>query len=150
MVKKKNIISSDEIDFQAMIIPDADDIRRTISKGGGLTVVFAKQSIRLTFSKKLLEMLGYPEEIQIAFLKKKIYIGLEDELGGKYYHLNYVNKNRMSKANIYNAELVRQIKKIYGLDFTQRTSITFPKIKYIEKDEEVQGALIRMTQPKEE
>lgn len=144
MKKKKNVISSDEVDFQKMIIPNADDIRRSVSKGGGLTVVFAKQSIRITVSNNLLETLGYPEEIQIAFQKRRIYIGLEETLAGKYYHLNYEKNGK--KANIYNAKLVRQIIEAYGLDFEGRTSITFSKVKYIEKAGEIQGALIRIIQ----
>lgn len=94
--------------------------------GGGVSVINAKTGKRVSINKKIMDYIKIEDKIQFAFSENEIAIGKE-----LYNNKNYFNiKRSKGKGIIYCSELVFEITKLYNLDFSDRTSITFDNIQY--------------------
>lgn len=72
---------------------------------------------RIKLSKSALEMLEKPESVQLALSADTLIMA--SELDGNPTHF------KVSKGNIYSSNLVIELTKHYGLDFTDKTSLSF-------------------------
>ena len=88
-------------------------------RGGGLSLVYSDNGKRVSLSMSILNHLSNLDYVNISYGANSIavanYLG---ELHTKYQ----LKKNGM----IYNAELVRDLITRYNLDFSHRTSMSFP------------------------
>ena len=97
---------------------------RTYGEKGVASIVKTKKCNRYTLSKELLIKLNNPERVQIGFDDDSILIG------EKLPHNKSSFNVRRSKGIIYSTLLVAEIAEAFGLDFTDKTSITLQKVEY--------------------
>lgn len=108
------------------LIPSVSTVVTRIADPGILSVINSKNGKRVSFSSEIYERLKQPTTLQVAYLESQMVIG--QHLGDE--HPSYYLKKQGAKRVIYNKELVDQITKYCSLDFTNRTSITFPSATY--------------------
>ena len=108
------------------LIPSVSTVVNRIAVPGILSVINSRNGKRVSFSSEIYERLEHPTALQVAYFNSQMVIGqyLGDE------HPSFDLKTRGAKRIIYNKELVDQITRQCGLDFTNRTSITFPTASY--------------------
>lgn len=117
----------EEADFAISdLIPSISTVVSRIAEAGVLSVINSNNGKRVSFSSEIYERLKQPTTFQVAYLESQMVIG--QHLGDE--HPSYYLKKQGAKRVIYNKELVDQITKHCGLDFTNRTSITFPTATY--------------------
>lgn len=104
---------------------------RSNSRAGIMSVVNSNCGKRITLSKELMERLNNPSKIAMSFSEEYIAVGAT--LPNNNNQLNV--KKEEKKCFIYSAGIVSEITNKYGLDFSNRTSITFSEVDYIEADE---------------
>ena len=117
----------EEADFAISdLIPSISTVVSRIAEAGVLSVINSNNGKRVSFSSEIYERLKQPTTLQVAYLESQMVIG--QHLGDE--HPSYYLKKQGAKRVIYNKELVDQITKYCSLDFTNRTSITFPSATY--------------------
>lgn len=97
---------------------------------GVMSVINSKSSKRIVLSKELMDKLNNPTTVAISFSEECIAIGTT--LPNNNNQL--IVKPSGKKGAIYSAGIVSEIADKYGLDFNNRTSITFSAVDYIEAD----------------
>lgn len=80
--------------------------------------------------EEVMDKLNNPTKVSISFSDERIDIG--EALPNNNNQLNI--KTSGKKGVIYSAGIVNEITNLYGLDFTNRTSITFLEVEYIENE----------------
>lgn len=103
-------------------------ISRSNLKAGAMSVVNSNCGKRITISKEVMDKLNNPSEIAISFSDERIAVGEYLPNNNNQLTLKMVGK----KGVIYSAGLVTEITEKYQLDFSNRTSITFSEVDYIE------------------
>jgi len=94
---------------------------------GALSVVYtSKNGKRVVIARHVVEELGNPETVQVAYSDHAI--AISEYIGEGY--TDYVLKTSGAKRIIYSAHLVHLLKDYYELDFDNRTTITFPSVSY--------------------
>ncbi|MCM3625509.1 hypothetical protein M4D70_25360 [Brevibacillus borstelensis] len=101
---------------------------RTSGAGVASVIKTPKNGNRMTKSKELMEKLGFPERVQISFTDREIAIAEELPNNDNYFTV----KKQKSKGVIYSASLVKEITERFGLDFSDKVSITFHKVRYVQ------------------
>ncbi|NRD77318.1 hypothetical protein HPT25_07375 [Bacillus sp. BRMEA1] len=120
-----------------MVVPNLDefvastctDTTRTTG-AGGLSIVYSNNGKRLTLSSAILNELSHQDSVQIAYTDD--YIAIANYLGEA--HTNYSLSKNKNSGVIYNTALVNEIVHRFDLDYSDRTSITFPVISVQESD----------------
>lgn len=143
VIEKENVESTvDELkryDFNSFQPSEAKQIQNSLREEGVISVVSNKNCKRVSISKKLAEQLRKPKEVVISYSNDKIVIGTTLPNNSNYFNVKYVG----NKGIIYSSELVKEIEARYGLDFSNRTSITFSEVEYA-KYEVYKVAIITM------
>ena len=103
-------------------------IPRSTSKGGVVGIVNSKSVKKISISREAVTRMDNPKYISISLSRDSFAIG--EELPNNNNLLNIKTDN--GKAVIYSSELVSEITDKYGLDFGNRTSITFSDVEYIQ------------------
>lgn len=103
-------------------------IPRSTSKGGVVGIVNSKSVKKISISREAVSRMNNPKYISISLSRDSFAIG--EELPNNNNLLNIKTDN--GKAVIYSSELVSEITDKYGLDFSNRTSITFSDVEYIQ------------------
>ncbi|NYF23567.1 hypothetical protein [Sporosarcina sp. JAI121] len=116
-------------DFEAS---QCTDTTRAASSGG-MSIVNSVNGKRLTLNAIILDSLSHPDSIQIAYTEGVIAIA--KNLGDKHTDYKLSKSGKMSV--IYNTALVKEIVERYELDYSERTSLTFPVLETDENDGEV-------------
>lgn len=110
------------LDLLAIMKPSNCVQKTRTNQKGGFSVIYAETGKRVTLSKTMLNLLSSDlDSIQIGYTDTALIIG---EYLGKEY-TNYTLKTLGKSLAIYNSELVKEIKDIYNLDFTNKSSLTF-------------------------
>lgn len=132
-VKEEMIISNNqdalqEYNLENFIASTSKTISKTSTEAGVMSVINSKNSRRITLDKDLMSELSNPEMISISFSDDSIAIA------EKLPNNDNLLKVRKSggKGVIYSAGLVSEITNKYMLDFSNRTSITFSDVEYIQ------------------
>ena len=99
---------------------------RVSGSAGIISIVKAETGNRITSSKELLEKLNNPEKVQVAFTEDSVIIA--EKLPNNNSSFNI--KRSGAKGIIYSVLLVAEIAKLFELDFSNRTSITFNEVDY--------------------
>ena len=104
---------------------------RTAGEAGVMSIVKARTGNRNTLSKELLDKLNNPQKIQISYTEDSVIIG--EKLPNNNSSFNV--KISGAKGIIYSTQLVKEIAELFGLDFSDRTSITFNEVEYVLNEE---------------
>lgn len=121
----------DDISILSFKKTESKHLERIIGEVGILTIVNSKKNgRRLSFAAEVIKTLQVKEYVQIALVGKGIAVLPPGELELEQFKL----KKEGSKYIIYSSSLVQEITKVYKLDYSNRTSITFPKVKYKEEE----------------
>lgn len=113
------------------------------SEQGILTVVNASSSgcgMRLVISNRLREDLRLTDTIQIALSEdgKFLYVGKCISTEATNYRLRNIKKgNPNSKLVLYNSAVVQELSSKMQLDFSDKVSITFKGIRYLQENGEM-------------
>lgn len=99
----------------------------TDSVGGALSMVNANTGKRIVMSKESYEQLGQPEKVQFALTDEELLIGKTLDNASDNFNV----KNYKNKGTIYSVALVKEITEAFGLDYSDRTSITFGEASFI-------------------
>jgi hypothetical protein len=114
---------------------------RSNSRAGVMSVVNSNCGKRVMLSKELMDRLNNPSKISMSFSEEYIAVGAT--LPNNNNQLTI--KLREKKGVIYSVGIVSEITDKYGLDFSNRTSITFSEVDYIEVD----GSIIAIMKTKQ-
>ena len=99
-----------------------------VAGSGIITIVNSKKNgKRITFSKELMEELEEPKAVQISFHDHEIAVGEDLPNNDHYFH----PKKYGVKGVVYSADLVQEITNRFGLDFSDRVSITLVDVQYV-------------------
>lgn len=105
---------------------------KTISKvsaeAGAMSVINSKNGRRIVLAKDVMNKLNNAEELSMSFSGNSIAVA--ERLPNNDNSLKV--KRSGNKGVIYSAGLVSEITDKYGLDFRNRTSITFSEVNYVE------------------
>lgn len=109
------------------LIPCVTKTVTRIPEAGVMSVVnSAKNGSRTIISQQVHNNLQEPSSVQAGFIEDGMVLGAY--LGDEYTPFNL--RKQGAKQVIYNKGLVEQITNHFGLDFSNRTSITFHSISY--------------------
>ena len=143
VIEKENIESTvvelKRYDFSSFQPSEAKQNSNCLREEGVISIVSNKSCKRVIMSKKLIEKLRKPKEVVISYSDEEIVIGTKLPNNLNYFSVKYVG----NKGVIYSSELVKEIEARYGLDFSNRTSITFSEVEYA-KYEVYKVAIITM------
>jgi Holliday junction resolvasome RuvABC endonuclease subunit len=117
--------------FENAIASSSKSNNRASGEVGVMSIVKAKTGNRSTLARKLLKKLNNPEKVQAAFTEDSVIIG--EKLPNNNSSFNI--KISGAKGIIYSTQLVKEIAELFGLDFSDRTSITFNDVKYVLNEE---------------
>lgn len=108
---------------------------------GVMSVINSNCGKRVMLSKDLMDKLNNPTKVTMSFSEESIAIGITLPNNNNQLTIKPSGK----KGVIYSAGIVSEIIDKYGLDFSNRTSITFSQVEYIEVD----GATIAIINAKQ-
>lgn len=97
---------------------------------GVMSVINSKSGKRVMLSKDLMDKLNNPNKVAMSFSEESIAIGITLPNNNNQLDIKVSGK----KGVIYSAGIVSEITDKYGLDFSNRTSMTFLEVEYIEDD----------------
>lgn len=103
---------------------------RSNSIAGVMSVVNSNCGKRVTLSKDLMDKLNNPNKVTMSFSEESIAIGVTLPNNNNQLTIKLIGK----KGVIYSAGIVSEITDKYGLDFSNRTSVTFSEVEYIENE----------------
>ncbi|MDU0324131.1 hypothetical protein RWZ02_15765 [Clostridium butyricum] len=116
-------------DFKAVKSRENSKHKRT--SNGAISIINSRSGKRLILAKALINKLSNPHKVVIGFSKDKLAIGKELPNNENYFTL----RDSKGRAIIYSSDLVKEISEHFKLDFSDRTTITFSEVKYIEKED---------------
>ncbi|WP_411169263.1 hypothetical protein ACH36K_01450 [Clostridium sp. MB05] len=119
-----------EINMEDFKASESVVINKKITGKGCLTVINSTCGRRVVIAKDVMNKLKHPTQIAMSFSNDSIAIG--EKLPNNNNLLTV--KDYRGKTIIYSASLVNEITNNYNLDFSDKTSITFSEVKYIEKN----------------
>jgi len=132
MKKTKEVDNSQETNKTYNLEMFQPALSKTTSRsnltGGVMSVVNSSRGKRVMLSKDLMDKLNNPTTVAISFSEECVAIG--ETLPNNNNQL--IIKPRGKKGVIYSAGIVSEITDKYGLDFNNRTSITFSEVEFIE------------------
>lgn len=115
--------------FRASKSNEKDKVKR--SSNGIMSIVNAKTGKRIVFARTLLNTLNNPEKVFISFSNNKLAIAERLPENNNSFTLRYNNR----KATIYSTDLTMEMINIFSLDFSDKTTITFTEVEYIEYED---------------
>jgi hypothetical protein len=123
------------------LVPSISKSINRIPEPGVVSIVNSKKNgKRVAIASDVHSRLNQPQCLQVGFIDGNLVLG--EYLGDEY--TSYTLKKQAAKYIIYSKELVEQITEHCELDFSKRTSITFPKATYLKMAGEV-VAIISMS-----
>lgn len=116
------MINLDKIDA---VIPTAEDNSKGSNSEGGLTIIYHKSGKRIVFSKRVCDMLGSPENVNM--LMSDEYLIILAENNGRYKL-----KDTKNQKVIYNANLIVEILTHFNIEYDEHFCKTFSSIEEVE------------------
>lgn len=116
-------------DFKAVKSRENSNHKRVIN--GAISLINTKSGKRLIMAKALISNLNNPSKVVIGLSKNKLAIGPKLPDNENYFTV----KDYKGKGVIYSADLAKEISENFKLDFSDKTTITFTEIEYIEYED---------------
>lgn len=101
---------------------------RSVTKSGALSIVNSKSVKKVIISREVMGRMNNLKEVVISLSDDSVAIGKELPNNNNLLNIN----NYKGRMIIYSSSLVSEITDKYGLDFSNRTSITFSDVEYIQ------------------
>ena len=106
-------------------------VNRMVGEPGVITLINSKKNgKRISFAGAVMDKLGNPDKLQIVFWQKGIVVGVGLPKADQFFPV----KKSGNKGIVYSGGLVQEITSQFNLDFSERVSITFPKVAYKDMD----------------
>lgn len=126
---KSKVNKVDDFDFDKL----TKQVSEPSSFGGGgksgvCTIVYNHNGKRITPSNEVYEVIGSPTEVSIAYDESYLYIMKSNDKVGREYPV----KKTKNRSVIYCGGLLSELVKAVELDFSNKTSLTFYSVEYIE------------------
>ena len=123
---KGEVTTKLKIDFE--LAESRGSTRKFLQRSAFSVVNSSNGSKRISISNVVHKKLGHPQSIQVAFSDDSILLAsrLSKDKNAGFFILKPQGKNQMC----YCTDLVREITKRFGLDFSNRVSMTFCNVKY--------------------
>lgn len=122
----------EEVTFDpADLVAAVSKVVNRIPDAGVMSVINSvKNGKRVSISREIMNKIGQLDSVQMGFMKNGIVIGqyLSDT------NTSYQLRTQGAKKLIYSKGLVEQITDYFGIDFSNRTSITFHEATYQKLD----------------
>lgn len=103
---------------------------RSNLKSGVISIINSNCGKRVIISASVMDKLNNTTKVSISFSDERIAIGEMLPNNTNQLNVKITGKNGV----IYSAGIVNEITNLYGLDFSNRTSITFSEVEYIENE----------------
>lgn len=116
-----NPINAKLPDLNDFIPSTCTDTTRTVG-AGGMSVINSSNGKRVTLNAAILNELSHQDSIQFAYTDD--FVAISNYLGAS--NTNYSLSKNGKSGVIYNTALVNEIVNRFNLDYSNRTSITFP------------------------
>jgi hypothetical protein len=108
-------------------------VKRMIGEPGVITIINSKKNgKRIIFASAVMDKLGNPSKLQIVFWQNGIVVGAMLPKADQFFPV----KESGNKGIVYSGGLVQEITSKFNLDFSERVSITFPKVAYKDMDDQ--------------
>ncbi len=120
----------DDYKVDDFIASTSKTISKVSAEAGAMSVINSKNGRRIVLAKDVMNKLNNAEELSMSFSGNSIAVA--ERLPNNDNSLKV--KRSGNKGVIYSAGLVSEITDKYGLDFRNRTSITFSEVNYVESD----------------
>lgn len=131
-----------DIDFRPAM---SKQLSRTFGKPSELSIVNTEgHGKRIALSVAIRKNIGSPDEVQIAFNDRGMFLG-------EYFpgiDNSFTLRKSGNKSVIYSKELVEEVTKLFDLDFTNRTTISFYEVQYM-KIEGIPIAFVPIVNPEQ-
>jgi hypothetical protein len=114
-------VKMDLPDLADFVASKCTDTTRTVGSGG-MSIVYSSNGKRLTLNAIILNHFRHQKTVQIAYADD--FIAIANYMGES--NTNYAVGKSGKNGVIYNAALVKEIVNRFRLDFSSRTSMTFP------------------------
>lgn len=137
--KDNCMVKEGSYDIASFIPSSSKGLERVVAREGVMSIVNAKTGKRVVLSKDLLDKIQVNEKVQFSFNDGVLAIGNNLPNNDNFFSV----KPGKSKGNIYSAGLVEEITEQYSLDFSNRTSMTFDDVEYIE-DTDLRVAIVKV------
>ncbi len=113
-------------------------VQRTKGEGGGGISIVNTEGFgkRITLAKGMLEKIGNPKFVSVGLSAEAIAIAPKLPENTSRY--------KISRHTIYASGLIDEIVKHFDLDYSDRTSISFSKIDFIEVDKDTVAAIVKI------
>jgi hypothetical protein len=106
-------------------------VNRMIGEPGVITIINSKKNgKRIIFAGAAIDKLGNPSKLQVVFWQNGIVVGEVLPKADQFFPV----KESGNKGIVYSGGLVQEITSKFNLDFSERVSITFPKVAYKDMD----------------
>ena len=128
-VKKALALNFDNIQF----VDIKDKSKNSCKRPSALSIVNNDNGYRLVLGFDESKHVGFPKKLQIGFLENQIAIA--EKFPNNKNSFTAKRSTNKRKLIIYNKELVEYITKLYGLDFSNRTTVSFYDAEYTNIDE---------------
>lgn len=116
-----------EYDLESFTASTSKTIAKTSTEAGVISVINSKSCKRIVLSSEVIYKLNNPNTISISFSDDSLAIAERLPNNDNLLKLRSSGK----KGVIYSSGLVSEISDKYGLDFSNRTSITFLEVNYV-------------------
>lgn len=116
------------LDLHEFRAPESTSIRRQFGEAGVCSIVNCKNGKRIVLSRDVMDWLKNPEELQLAIGNMELGFGY-----GQYVPTDWKTffvKRSGPKGILYAGKLVNEVTEKLGLDFSNRTTLTFHKAEY--------------------
>lgn len=126
-LKNVTVMDVKELDVNDLIEVSAKQSSSSLRGEGVLTIVNSeKNGKRLMIAKDVMGRLGECETIQISITKAGIVVGETIPGNSKKFRV----KKQGTKSIVYAAGVVREITEQFGLDYSERVSMTFSEVEF--------------------
>lgn len=116
-----------EYDLESFTASTSKTIAKTSAEAGVMSVINSKSCKRIVLSSEVIYKLNNPNTISISFSDDSLAIAERLPNNDNLLKLRSSGK----KGVIYSSGLVSEITDKYGLDFSNRVSITFSEVNYV-------------------
>ncbi|MFR4998366.1 MAG: hypothetical protein ACLUDK_14235 [Clostridium paraputrificum] len=124
----KHNVQEGKYDLSSFIPSSSRGIEKATTRNGVMSIIYAKTGKRVNIDKKLLNTIGCESTVKFSFNDNLVAIAKELPNNNNCFNI----KLGKSRGNIYSSDLVKELIKKYSLDFTNRTSITFNDVEYVD------------------
>lgn len=128
MIMNDNENTIKEDNLENFTASKSKTISQISTEAGVMSLINSKNGRRITLPKDVMNKLNNPEVLSMSFTDNSLAVAERLPNNDNQFKV----KSSGKKGIIYSAGLVSEITDKYGLDFSNRTSITFSEVNYVE------------------